>query len=83
MCLDLISQKQEKSTHEARSWGDYFDNHGEHGFLLSGGNLETIDVPGASTTAVVGINAEGDIVGWYIDSHGEHGFLLSKKSRRS
>ena len=38
----------------------------------------TIDVPGASTTSVQGINQHGDIVGGYVDGSGGHGFLLSK-----
>jgi uncharacterized membrane protein len=53
----------------------------EHGFLLSGGEFATIDVPGAALTRVNGINARGDIVGRYdIAAQGKseaHGFLLS------
>jgi uncharacterized membrane protein len=49
-----------------------------HGFLLSGGRLTTIDVPGAVRTIAFGINERGDIVGGYADSAGFHGFLLSR-----
>lgn len=51
---------------------------GTHGFLISGGDFTTIDVPGAIGTAAFGINARGDIVGQYADSTGNHGFLLSQ-----
>jgi uncharacterized membrane protein len=49
-----------------------------HGFLISGGEFTTIDVPGASATAALGINASGEIVGQYSDATGGHGFLLSR-----
>jgi probable HAF family extracellular repeat protein len=35
-----------------------------HGFLLSHGGFANVDVPGAFTTYPLGINAQGDIVGW-------------------
>src|SRR5438034_6405193 len=44
---------------------------GEQGFT-------PIDVPGAFFTEPVGINPEGDIVGFYSNAIGAHGFLLSK-----
>jgi uncharacterized membrane protein len=48
-----------------------------HGFLLSGDNFTTIDVPGAAATALTGINSRGDIVGGYTDANGHaHGLLL-------
>ncbi|MGH7626791.1 MAG: hypothetical protein ACREOJ_15925 [Gemmatimonadaceae bacterium] len=48
-----------------------------HGFLLSGGQLTTIDVAGATATALTAINARGDMVGGYIDASGlAHSFLL-------
>lgn len=51
---------------------------GTHGFLLSGDDLTTIDVPGALATVTFGINARRDIVGAYYDATGQaHGFLLS------
>ena len=49
-----------------------------HGFLISGGAFTTIDVPGASATAALGMNAKGGIVGSYSDAKGVHGFLLSR-----
>lgn len=49
-----------------------------HGFLVSGGRLTSIDVPGAVRTIAFGINERGDIVGGYADSAGFHGFLLSR-----
>lgn len=51
---------------------------GTHGFLISGSAFTTIDVPGASATAAIGINARGDIVESYSDAKGAHGFLLSR-----
>src|SRR5438876_7873447 len=39
----------------------------------------TIDVPGAASSEVDGINAAGQMVGIYIDAGGKgHGFLLDK-----
>lgn len=47
--------------------GVYTDAAGaQHGFLLSGGQFTTIDVPGAVTTIARGIGPGGDIVGEYI-----------------
>ena len=52
---------------------------GTHGFLISGDEFHTIDVPGAVATAALGINARGDIVGSYFDSARRiHGFLMSR-----
>jgi uncharacterized membrane protein len=48
-----------------------------HAFLLSGGNVTTIDVPGALDTAASGINGLGQIVGGYHNSAGFHGFLAT------
>ena len=48
-----------------------------HGFLLDGQNFTTIDVSGATATALTAINARGDVVGGYTDTNGHtHGFLL-------
>lgn len=58
-------------------------NFPNHGFLLSKGNLTTIDAPGAGFfgTWAAGINPKGDIVG-FLDYPAAafifHGFLLSK-----
>lgn len=48
-----------------------------HGFLLSGGNYTTFDVPGAFATLVGGVNSAADVVGAYFDAVGGgiHGFL--------
>jgi probable HAF family extracellular repeat protein len=43
------------------------------------GTFTTIDVPGATSTAALAINARGDIVGDYTTADGVvHGFLLRK-----
>jgi hypothetical protein len=48
-----------------------------HGFLLSRGEVTTIDFPDATLTAATAINARGDVVGHYTSVDGkEHGFLL-------
>jgi hypothetical protein len=39
-----------------------------HGFLSRGGEVTTIDVPGAALTQPLGINDGGDIVGAYIEA---------------
>jgi uncharacterized membrane protein len=53
------------------------DGH-NHGFLLRGGEFTTIDPPGSTLTAAVGINSGGDIVGTYRTADGTfHGFLLT------
>jgi uncharacterized membrane protein len=52
---------------------------GTHGFVISGDEFQTIDVPTAVATAALGINARGDIVGSYFDSARRiHGFLLTR-----
>jgi uncharacterized membrane protein len=45
-----------------------------HGFVLSKGVYSLIDVPGSVWTAVISINAKGEIVGAYEDEKGVHGF---------
>ena len=47
-----------------------------HGFLLSEGDLTSVDVAGATRTGATGINARGDIVGRYVTDGVSHGFLL-------
>jgi uncharacterized membrane protein len=48
-----------------------------HGYVLSGDDFTTIDVPGALATAAVGINTRGEIVGYSFDASGSgHGYLL-------
>jgi len=47
-----------------------------HGFKRVNGKYSTIDVPGALSTAALGVNAYGDIVGFCIKSDNTvHGFL--------
>src|SRR5262249_16987720 len=54
-----------------------------HGFLLSRGELHTIDNPSAVQTFAFGINAAGDIVGSYVDAGNSlHAFLLSQEETR-
>ena len=50
-----------------------------HGFLLSGDQLTTIDVAGATATSLTGINARGDVVGGYTGADGHpHALLLER-----
>jgi probable HAF family extracellular repeat protein len=51
---------------------------GNRGYILSGGEFTTIDVPGARATVAWGINSHGDVVGTYEEASGVlHGFMLS------
>jgi hypothetical protein len=46
-----------------------------HGFLRRHGKYVAIDVPGSTSTAALGINDDGVIVGSYADKQGvDHGF---------
>lgn len=45
-----------------------------NGYLLEDGIYYDIDVPGAASTSLTGINDSGDIVGYFQDSAGDHGF---------
>ncbi len=48
----------------------------DHGFLLQGHSLTTIDFPGSSFTQALGLNNNGQIVGFYNDANGvPHGFI--------
>jgi uncharacterized membrane protein len=70
--------------------GSYVDSdQKEHGFLLrngvfallSAGDFDTIDIPGARLTRPRAINSAGQIVGVYVDAAAiMHGFLLSGDS---
>jgi probable HAF family extracellular repeat protein len=40
--------------------------------------FQTIDIPGADATFAMGINANGDIVGFYVVAGVRHGFTLSR-----
>jgi probable HAF family extracellular repeat protein len=48
-----------------------------HGFVLSDGQLTTIDYPGATFTGAFAINSRGEVVGRYTANGVTHGFLLS------
>jgi probable HAF family extracellular repeat protein len=50
---------------------------GDHGFLTDGTAFTTLDVPGATRTDALGINAAGQIVGLFGDATGSHSFLTS------
>jgi hypothetical protein len=70
-----------ESTAPATSWGA---NKGEivgdfrladdpalqHAFVLQGGDFTPIEVPDATATMTLGINAKGEIVGWYTTADG-------------
>jgi probable HAF family extracellular repeat protein len=76
------------------AWGDMvatycdtapceFVSTNPHGILLSRGELDTIDFPGAAATGAFGINAAGDIVGVYVDADSTpHAFLRSQEGTR-
>jgi hypothetical protein len=66
--------------------GEYTLAGTPHGYLLSRGEFTTIDFPGATRTAVRGINAQGDVVGLYRTTGTDvcgatdnscHGFVMS------
>jgi len=59
--------------------GTYFDNNGEHGFLLSAGEYTTINYPGAAATALFGLNNLGEFVGFASDP--QHGFLYNSQTQ--
>src|SRR5206468_3785769 len=51
--------------------GDYATSDGNlHGFFLSGGTFTGYDVPGAVSTAVLGINNPNDFAGTIVDASG-------------
>ncbi|HEY5744877.1 MAG TPA: hypothetical protein VIU12_02265, partial [Chryseolinea sp.] len=54
------------STHEVA--GDFTDNDGTHGFVLSKGVFTTVNVPGAKLTQINGINAPGRFAGTYSET---------------
>jgi len=57
--------------------GLYYDNTGDHGFVLDRqGNLAKFDIPGRSSMMVTGINKNNDVVGWYVAGF-VHGFVRS------
>src|SRR5262249_41868010 len=57
--------------------GDFDDNGGNtHGFVLRGGEYTQIDVPGATSTSLNGINASGWLAGTYVDAGQMHAFFF-------
>jgi hypothetical protein len=59
-----------------------YDRAGKsHGYLLSRGELTTIDIPEAGFTVARSINPRGDIVGIYMTAGMFHGYLLSGLER--
>ncbi len=61
--------------------GGYIDSSNvSHGFLYNGGNVTTIDFPGATGTFAFGINDKQEIIGVYADAAQiQHAFLLGKE----
>jgi hypothetical protein len=57
--------------------GRYTVNGVTHAYLLSGGEFNTFDYPGATFTGATAISPRGDIVGRYRDANNVfHGFML-------
>ena len=58
-------------------FGNYVDSlKHENGFIDSNGLITTIDVPGAASTSITGVNASGAIAGMFTDGNGvAHGFI--------
>jgi uncharacterized membrane protein len=57
--------------------GQIVGSDGYSGFLLNGGSLTPIQVPGVISTTPHGMNDNGQIVGSYPLGAGDHGFLYS------
>jgi len=53
-------------------------SYGSHCFILSAGELTTIDFPGASSTSCTGINHSGLVTGFYASDGSSHGFVWDK-----
>ena len=56
--------------------GSYSTGSYGHAFLLSGGQVTTIDPPGSVSAIAFDINDGGHIVGTFFDGSENHGFLL-------
>ena len=53
-----------------------------HGFVISGGVLTTIDIPGAAGNGTFGINNRREVVGGYFDAGGVlHGYVMQLETR--
>ncbi len=62
---------------EGQVCGFYIDAMGtNHGFLLNGSTLTTLDAPGSTFTQALGLNNKGQVVGDFMDQMGAtHGFV--------
>jgi hypothetical protein len=57
--------------------GEVSGFYGSSGFLLNGGILTTLNLPGAMSTQALGLNNNGQVVGDYVDAGGVmHGFVF-------
>jgi hypothetical protein len=57
--------------------GFYVDSEGvNHGFLLNNGVLTTLNYPGSTSTMVLGLNNESQVVGTFTDAEG-NGFFTT------
>ena len=57
--------------------GELDDANGDtHGFILRNGVVTTIDVPGAASTGLNGINASGTFTGTYFDTNANRSFAF-------
>ena len=52
-----------------------FPNCNVHGFKMINGVVTKLMVPNSTSTAIMGLNDNGDLVGFCIDNTGSHGFL--------
>jgi hypothetical protein len=91
-CSRSISRAVSTNAHgsaQGEIVGGYTDTAGRtHGFLLSGGQFQSIDFPNARATQARGIGPGGDIVGTYVaqvENTGvpAHGFLLNNRGEFS
>ena len=48
-----------------------------HGFVWRHGTFTTVDIPGASSTTINGVNDESDLVGFFTDAKGNTDGLLA------
>lgn len=52
-----------------------FPNCNVHGFKMINGTVTKLMVPNSTSTAIMGLNDNGDLVGFCLDNTGSHGFL--------
>jgi uncharacterized membrane protein len=81
----ICMTRPEAINNQGRIAGQYLDHcdaaNGQHGFVYNGRAFTPIDVPGATVTAVTGLNDHGAVVGFYEDSGTGQvlGFLRSSR----